>query len=230
MNKKTLLYVALFIMCITLLGGTREALAQEEEEAAWVVSHQVEGSLAVAPDESIPQWSQAHHGETNTLDGVLMEVMTVHNADYAVFLVARPFNSSLDMAGVAIYFSGSAFNSPSAVWGWSNGHGDSTDPDVVSDGKLEGEELVVAFGRPLVPSTGSQASFEIGVLYDDAVKVTSWNNGTSPTLLDFSDISSSGLEFLPPIDLYPKTPMVYSAVILTGTLAIVVIETRRHSR
>ncbi len=229
MNKRTLLYVALFILCTALLGGTREALA-EEEEAAWVVSHQVEGSLALAPDESISQWSQAHHGETDTLDGVVMEVMTVHNADYAVFLVARPFNSSLDMTGVAIYFNGSAFNSPSSVWGWSNGHSDSTDPDVASDGKLEDGELTVAFGRPLTPSTGSQARFEIGVLYDEAVKITSWNNGTSPTVLDFSEVPSVGLEFLAPIDLYPKTPMVYSAVILAGTLAIVVVEIRRYSR
>lgn len=157
-----------------------------------------------------------------------MGLMSVHNETYIVFLIERSFNLSISMVGVSIFINGTAFNSASATWGWVGGQSNSTDPSVESAWNLGGENLTVVFGRPLVPASGSEARFAVGELYDEAVKVTSWNNGTVPASLDFTDVHSMGLELLPPIDLYPKTPLVYSAVILLATLGFILLEARRY--
>lgn len=218
----------LLLVTTSFLGPLSLARADEGEEPAWIVSHQVEGNLIVTPDSSLSQWAQAHHGHADSLDGVEMELMSVHNGTYIVFLIERSFNLSIGMASIGIFFNGTAFDSGDAVWGWASGQVNSTDSEVSSSGELNGEELMVVFGRPLVPALNSSVHLGVGQLYDESVKTTSWNNDTAPTSLNYEDLPVMGLELLPPIDLFPKAPIIYSAVILVATLGFVLIEARRY--
>ena len=223
------LAAVLTILLVTapFLGALKMAYA-DEEEPAWVVSHQVDGNLATTPDASLSQWAQAHHGHADSLDGVEMGIMSVHNGTYIVFLIERSFNKSIGMAAVGISFNLTAFDSGNAVWGWVGGQNNSTDAEVSSAGDLTGEELTAVFGRPIVPALNSEVRFGVGQLYEDAVKVTSWNNGTAPTSLNYEEIPAMGLELLPQIDLFPKAPLIYGAVILVATLGFVLMEARRY--
>ncbi len=202
--------------------------AHAEEEAAWMPVHQVEGNLVASPDSSLPQWIQSHHGSAGGLDGVRMHLLSVHNGTYLVLLIRRAFNASLDKAGVSVRLNGTVFNSQTDIWGWVGGQNNSTDPNVNSEGILTGQTLTVIFGRPLLPTSGSGARLNIGVAYDDAVKITSWNNGTAATTLRYDGIDSMGLELLPHIDLFPKTPFVYSGVLLVALAAFILLEARRY--
>lgn len=230
MRKPLVTSIVILLVTASTLGLSLKTYAEEGEEPAWIVSHQVVGNLVVAPDSSLPQWAQAHHGHADSLDGVEIELMSVHNGTYIVFLLERSFNQSLAMAGVAMFFNGTAFDSASAIWGWVAGQNDSTDASVVSVGDLSSETLTVVFGRSMVPALNSEARLAIGELYAEAVRVTSWNNSTRPTGLDYADVPPMGLELLPNIDLYPTTPIVYSAVILIATLGFILLEVRRYRR
>ncbi len=190
--------------------------------------HQVEGNLVLSTDPSLSQWSQSHHGHADGLDKVEMDLMSVHNGTYLVFLLQRPFNASLNVAGASIFVNGTIFNSVNATWGWVGGRNNSTDPSVKSLGSLSGEELTVVFGRPLVPASSSQALFKVGVAYDGGIKVTSWNNGAAATALNYGGVESMGLELLPHLDIFPRTPFVYSAVILAAAVAFIFLEFRRY--
>ncbi len=88
----------------------------------------------------------------------------------------------------------------------------------------------MVFGRPVAPASGSEARFDIGVAYEDAIKVTSWNNGTAATALNYDGVESMGLELLPHLDIFPKTPFVYATVLLAGTAVFVLLEFRRYRR
>jgi len=162
------------------------------------------------------------------LDHVTMDLMTVHNGTYLVLLAQRNFNGSLNNAGVSIYFNGTVFNSSTDIWGWVGGQNNSTDPGVNSTGTLTGGVLTVVFGRLLVPTAGSTARLNIGVAYDDALKVASWNNGTAATRLNYDGVGSMGLELLPRLDIFPKTPLVYAGVLLAGAVAFTLLEFRRY--
>ncbi len=218
----------IFLASGPLMSILQNVNAEEEEEAPWVISHQVQGNLAVTPDSSLSQWSEAHHGHVDSLDGVETELLSVHNDTYIVFLFQRSFNLSITMAGVAIFFNGTVFGGEDAVWGWAGGQNGSTDSGVSSAGDLNADELTVVLGRPLVPSVNSKPRLEIGQLYDQSVRATSWNNDTMPTTLNVEELGVMGLELLPPIDLFPKAPLIYSAVILVATLGFVLLEARRY--
>lgn len=208
--------------------SVKTAYAHEGEEAAWLPVHQVEGNLELSLDPSTSQWSQSHHGHADGLDGVEMDLMSVHNGTYLVLLVQRSFNNSLNNAGVSLFLNGTLFDTSNAVWGWAAGQNNSTDPDVKSAGVLTGGELAVVFGRLLVLASGFEARLSIGVAYDDAIKVTSWNNGTAATALNYDGVESMGLELLPHLDIFPRTPFVYAAVLLAGALAFIFLEFRRY--
>ncbi len=223
--------VCFLLLSFLSLGALRVAYAHEEgEEALWLPVHQVEGNLVVAPDPSLSQWTESHHGHADGLDGVETDLMSVHNGTYWVLLAERPFNTSLTSAGLSLFLNGTLFDTSNAVWGWVGGENNSTDPNVVSQGALRGEDLTVIFGRPLTPTSGSEARFDIGIAYDDAIKVTSWNNGTAATALNYDDVESMGLELLPHLDIFPKTPFIYATVLLAGTAAFVFLEFRRYRR
>ncbi len=220
--------ISILLFSSLSLGVLKTAYAHEGEEAAWLPVHQVEGDLAVSPDLSLSQWSQSHHGHADGLDGVKMDLMSVHNGTYLVLMIQRLFNTSLDKAGVSIYLNGTVFKSSTDIWGWVGDQNNSTDPNVKSAGTLTGGTLMVVFGRPLVLTSGSAARLEIGVAYDDGVKVTSWNNGTAATSLNYDGVESMGLELLPHLDIFPKTPFVYSAVLLVAVVAFILLEVRRY--
>ena len=204
----------------------RTVYAQEGEEAAWLPVHQVAGNLELSPDASLSQWAESHHGHADGLDGVETELMTVHNGTYWVLLAERSFNTSLNNAGVSLFLNGTLFNTSDAIWGWVGGRNNSTDPYVTSEGILTGEELTVIFGRPLAPASG--ANFNIGVAYDDAIKITSWNNGTAATALSYDGLDSMGLELLPHLDIFPRTPFIYATVLLVAAVGFIVLEFRRY--
>ncbi len=204
------------------------AYAHEGEEAAWLPVHQVEGNLVVSTDPSLSQWSESHHAMVQGLDRVMMDLMSVHNGTYLVLMAQRDFNASLNKAGVSIYFNGTVFNSSTGIWGWVGGQNNSTDTSVKSTGSLAGGVLTVVFGRLLVPAAGSTARLNIGVAYDDGIKITSWNNGTAATRLDYNGVGSMGLELLPYLNIFPKTPFVYATVLLAGAVAFIVLEFRRY--
>ncbi len=230
--KRKLVQFSGFASIILLLVASlstlsiNEARAHEGGEAPWLPVHQVEGNLAVSSDPSLSQWTESHHAHVMSLDGVETDLMSVHNGTYWVSLAERPFNSSLNNAGVSLFLNGTLLNSSNAVLGWVGGKNNSTDPLVSASGTLSGGDLTVVFGRPLSPASG--ARFGIGVAYDDAIKVTSWNNGTAATSLNYSMIVSMGLEFLPHLDIFPKTPFVYGAVLIAGALGFVLMEFRRY--
>ncbi len=226
----TVISIVFFLLSFISLGVLSVAYAQEGEEAPWLPVHQVEGNLIVAPDSSLSQWTESHHGHADGLDGVETDLMTVHNGTYWVLLAERPFTTSLTDAGVSLFLNGTLFNSPNGIWGWVGGQNNSTDPNVVSQGTLTGGNLAVVFGRPVAPASGSEARFDIGVAYEDAIKVTSWNNGTAATALNYDGVESMGLELLPHLDIFPKTPFVYATVLLAGTAVFVLLEFRRYRR
>ena len=189
--------------------------------------HQVEGNLVVSTDPSLSQWSQSHHAMVAGLDGVTMDLMSVHNETYLVLLAQRDFSASLNKAGVSIYFNGTVFNSSTDIWGWVGGQNNSTDPSVKSAGTLTGGVLTVVVGRLLAEAAGSTARLNIGVAYDDGIKVASWNNGTAATQLNYDGVGSMGLELLPHLDIFPRTPFVYATVLLAGAVAFILLEFRR---
>ncbi len=209
-------------------GVLNVAYAHEGEEAAWLPVHQVEGNLELSLDASASQWGLSHHGHADGLDAVEMDLMSVHNGTYFVLLVQRSFNTSLSNAGVSLFLNGTLFDTSNAIWGWVGGQNNSTDLDVKSAGVLTGGELTVVFGRPLVPASGFEARLSIGVAYDDAIKVTSWNNGTAASTLNYDGVESMGLELLPHLDIFPRPPFVYATVLLAGALVFIFLEFRRY--
>lgn len=190
--------------------------------------HQVEGSLVVSTDPSLSQWSQSHHAMVEGLDSVTMDLMSVHNGTYIILMAQRDFNASLNNAGVSIYFNGTVFNSSTDIWGWVGGQNNSTDPSVKSAGTLTGGVLTVVFGRLMVPAAGPTARLNIGVAYDDGLKVASWNNGTTATRLNYDGVEPMGLELLPHLDIFPRTPFVYAVVLLAGAVTFALLEFRRY--
>ncbi len=214
------------ILSILSVGAMRTVAAHEEGEAPWLPVHQVEGNLIVRPDPSLLQWSEAHHAHAVALDGPETELMSVHNGTFWVLLAERPFNTSIANAGMSLFLNGTIVGGSDEIWGWVGGQNNSTDPNVVSQGTLENGELDVVFGRSLTPSTGTR--FGIGVAYDGALKVTSWNNGTAATVLSYDGIDSMGLELLPHLDIFPRTPFVYGLVLLAATAAFIMLEFRRY--
>ncbi len=211
------------------LGLLGPARADGGEEAGWLLSPLVQGNLELVTDSSVPQWASARMSDVRSLDGVEMEVMSIHNDSYIVILVERPFSATADQAGVAIAFESTVTNSSDVVWAWVAEKNNSTDPAVVSMGILTGETLTVTFGRQ-VSGQGLLFKLEIGVPYEDGVHVASWSNGTALNLLDLEAAPGLGLELLPHLDLYPKAPFAYSAILVGATLTFVFLETRRYRR
>ncbi len=211
---------------LSLLGLAR---ADGGEEAGWLLSPLVQGNLELVPDSSVPQWGSARMTDVHSLDEVKMEVMSIHNDSYILILVERPLNVSINEAGVAIAFEKTVTNSSDIVWAWAAQQNNSTDPAVVSVGELKDETLTVTFGRH-ISTQGLLFNLDVGVPYEDGIHIASWSNGTSLSSIDLEAAPGLGLELLPHLDLYPRPPFVYSAVLVGATLTFVLLETRRYRK
>lgn len=159
-----------------------------------------------------------------------MNIMSIHNSTYLIFLIQRAYGAGVpfEKAGALVAFEGAAGNDTDLVWAWAATGGlYTTDAGVFTSANLSGSELTIVFGRAL-NSSGSPFAFMPGNQYEEFVKVASWDNGQPASGVDLEELTHLNLELLPPIDLYPKAPIVYSAVLLIGAMVFVYAEFRGY--
>jgi len=225
-----LLLSILLLTLSTLTGPVRIANAHVGKEGGrWLLSTDVAGDLSLAPDSSLPQWKDARMLTVDSLDMELMKVMTVHNDTYVLFLIQRSVKTSITDAGALIAFEGAGAKGSDVVWAWVGGESVSPlDLGVRASALLVGNEISITFGREL-NSTDSAFAMTVGKQYVDLVKLTSWANGTDPASVDLEKLEHMNMELLPNLDVYPKAPIAYSAILLLAAVGFVWIEFRRYS-
>ena len=216
-----ILFLILFIS-----GVLRDVDAHEGAGAGWLLSRYIHGDLSLQPDQSFPQWKETKTVNIVSLDGILMTLRSVNNGTYAIFLVSRPLDS-IDKSGVTLAFEGAGVNGSDDVWSLINGKQVTPlDPDVKIRSALDKGKFTATFGRGL---ENGNFAMKVGQQYSSFVKATSWNNGTSLDSIDLDSLKHWDFELLPPIDEYPKLPIVISAVLLGATAIFVACEIRRQS-
>ena len=154
--------VAVLLLGATLLTASamvvRTAHMHEEGGAEErLLSTNVVGEIELSPDASSLQWSNARMVQVNSMDGVSVNVMSVHNDTYVAFLIQRPVNTSVSQVGVgvAIAFEGAGANGSDDVWAWMNGSLVlPVDSGVVARSKLGQGDFAIVFGRALVVPAG----------------------------------------------------------------------------
>lgn len=200
-----------------------------EEEGEWFLSHYVSDDLLLTPDHSLPQWQAAHEVHVETMDGEEMALMSVNNGTYIVFLIEREIDTSIDRVGVLIAFEGAGVDGSDEVWAWMGGQKVlPEDEGVRTDSSPADSELLVVFGRSIAPNSGSGVSFEVGKPEEGFLKTTSWTDGSHPNSIDPEALEHLSFELLPPIDLYPKAPIVYSIILVVAAFGFILAEYRRH--
>jgi len=220
--------LAALVLTTALSDGAFRANAHEEEEVSWLVSTYVSADLEFTPDPSAGQWESARMITVEGLDEVPVSVMSVHNETHVLFLLQREVNASSDRVGVLIAFEGAGVNGSDAVWAWVGGQSVTipTDPNVESNAALTAGQFVVVFGRAFTSDVG--VSLNVGIPYDDFFKVASWSDGSSLSTIDLENLKHMGLELLPKLDVYPKSPFVYSAVLLVAAFGFIWLESKRY--
>ena len=200
--------------------------AHEGAGAGWLLSRYTHGNLNLQPDQSLPQWNETKAVHIVSLDGTPMMLRSINNGTYAVFLVNRSLDS-IDKSGVAIAFEGAGVNGSDDIWSLINGkQATPLDPDVKTRSAIENGKFTATFGRGL---ENGNFVMKIGEQYNSFVKATSWNNGVTPDSINFDSLKHWDFELLPPIDEYPKLPIVISAVLIGATSIFIVYEIRRQS-
>lgn len=222
--------VAVLIAALLSLSGyVGNVSANGGEEGEWFLSHYVSGDLLLTPDHSLPQWQVVHEVHVETTDGEEMKLMSVNNGTYIIFFMEREISTSIDKVGVLIAFEGAGGNDSDEVWAWMGGQKVSpADQGVRTDSLLADSELLVVFGRSIAPGSGSVASFEVGKPEEGFLKATSWTDGSDPSSIDVEALEHLSFELLPPLDLYPKAPIVYSIVFVVAAFSFILAEYRRH--
>ncbi len=196
----------------------------------WLLSYYVGGQLQVEPDGSLSQWGSAKMFRLEEMNATEMNIMSIHNSTSILFLIQRAYDASVpfEKAGALVAFEGAAGNDTDLIWAWeATGGLSTTDAGVFASANLSGSELTIVFGRAL-NSSGSPFVSTPGTQYEGFVKIASWDNGQPASSVDLEELTHLNLELLPPIDLYPKAPIVYSAVLLIGAMLFVYAEFRRY--
>ena len=194
----------------------------------WLVSHYDSGNLVVSADSSLPQWNGVQMLTIEQAGGIRVNLMSINNGSYLVIMVQRGLNTSLGMAGVAIRFGAEDFNITTTVWAWARGQS-LNDSSIGTASVLDAGVLTVVLGGRLAAG-GPGIPLKIGTPYDSFVRIATWDNGSSLGSVDLQGINPIGLELVPYIDYYPKTPLVYSGVILVAGLSFIFLEVRKHQR
>lgn len=208
------------------MNSPRVVQAHEGAGAGWLLSRFVTGNLSLQPDQSIPQWKETKSVNIISLDGVPMTLQSVNNGTYVVFLVNRSLDS-VDKSGVTIAFEGVGVNGSDDIWSIVDGKQETPlDSTVKARSSFADGKFTATFDREL-----AEGNFILkpGVQYNDFVKSTSWNNGTNLDTIDFDSLKHWDFELLPPIDEYPKLPIIISAVFLGITAIFIIYEIRKQS-
>lgn len=218
--------LALGLASVTLQLSPQAYAHEGMAAKTWLLSYHVGGDLQTKPDTSLSQW-----GSTKMFQVEEMNIMSIHNSTYLLFLIQRAYEAGVpfEKAGALVAFEGAAGNDTDLVWGWVTTGGLSTaDTGVYASANLSDSELTIVFGRAL-NSSGSPFAFTLGTQYEGFVKIASWDNGQPVSSVDLEELTHLNLELLPPIDPYPKAPIVYSAVLLVGASVFVYSEFRRYA-
>jgi hypothetical protein len=219
--------LSLILFVIVLSISPVATFAQYDEQGMeaekWLLSQHEFRNLVIIPDITLPQWNDARMLTVEQIDGIKINLMSVHNNTYVVILVQREMNTSLNRSGVAL-----DFNASQAVWAWVAGQQILiNDIHVESMASLNNETLTVAFGRP-IHSNGSGIEFNDETPYSGFVKVVTWDNASELSSISFSRAPTLGLELLPYITPYPTPPLLYSTVILLAGFGFVLLEARKY--
>ena len=204
----------------------RDVEAHGGAGAGWLLSRYIHGDLSLQPDQSLSQWKETKTVDIVSLDGTPMTLRSINNGTYAVFLISRSLDS-IDKSGMIMAFEGAGVNGSDDVWSLINGKQTTPlDPNVRIRSVIEQGKFTVTFGRGL---ENGNFVMKVGEQYNSFVKATSWNNGTSLDSIDLDSLKHWNFEILPPIDEYPKLPIVVSAVLLGATTIFIIYEIRRQS-
>lgn len=222
MHKKGIIII---LLLVTFLLSESVAFAHEEEREEWLVSQYKLGNLELTPDHSLPQWSGSRMVMVKGSEGMEVDMMSVHNDTLILIMVEMDINASIDKVGVAL-----SFNTSRVVWAWIGGKEFLVnDHDVKTMMSLKNQTLTLVFARELAYND-STIQFKVGVPLPNFLSVIAWENGSALSQISFKDAPTLGLELLPYMDLYPKAPIVYSAIILIAGLGFVIDEIRKHDR
>lgn len=225
--RNTFVFSTFILILILIMPSIfRDVEAHEGAGAGWLLSRYIHGNLNLQPDQSIPQWKETSSVDIISLDGTPMTLRSVNNGTYVIFLVSRPLDS-IDKSGVILAFEGAGVNGSDDVWSLTNGkQATPIDLDVKIRSALEKGKFTATFGRGL---ENGNFVMKIGQQYNSFVKATSWNNSTSLDSIDLDSLKHWDFELLPPIDEYPKLPIVISAILLGTTAIFIACEIRRQS-
>ena len=232
MRKVSLAPLLLLVLLITAPAFFPARVYAHEAGKGWLLSYNVRGDLDNSPNPSLDEWKGTRMLQLEQMNISGMTVMSIHNSTHILFLVQRSWDPSVPVAkaGVAMAFEGAGLNGSDLMWTWQGASGlSSSDPEVVVSAGLERSVLTVVFQRALNVSD-STFFFRVGMPYEGFVKIASWDNGQSASEIDFEELTHSNLELLPQIDSYPKTPLVYSAVILVAAATFILAELRRYGK
>ncbi len=160
-------------------------------------------------------------------EGIPLNLMSINNVSFLIIMVQRGLNSSLNAAGVAIRFGAEDFNVSTTIWAW--GEGRSLNGSAIGAvSALDAGTLTVVLGSRISVAGGPGIPLKIGTPYDSFVRIATWSNGSNLGSIDFQGIKPVGLELVPYVDHYPKTPLVYSGVILVAGFGFIFLEVRKY--
>jgi len=224
-RSRSLFFIFLVVFLFSV-NFPRTAQAHEGAGAGWLLSRFVAGNLNLQPDQSIPQWKETKSVNIISLDGMPMTLRSVNNGTYVIFLINRSLDT-IDKSGVTIAFEGVGVNGSDDIWSIIDGNQKTPlDPTVNARSSFADGKFTATFGREL-----EDGNFVLkpGVQYNSFVKSTSWNNGTNLDAIDFDSLKHWDFELLPPIDEYPKLPIIISVIFLGVTAIFIVYEIRKQS-
>lgn len=225
----TLIFILLLLTIISLSPIViTNAHAHIGEEERWLLSSYIAGNLNLTPDPSLQQWKEAIMMTITSLDMKPMSVMTIHNGTYILFMIQRDLNTSINNTGVLIAFEKAGANESDVIWAWISGKTFSpSDPTLKTNYSVIDNKLIVVFGREL-NSTNTAFQLAIGEQYRDFIKLTSWTNTTNLESINIEELDHINLELLPYLDVYPKSSIIYSIILLLGTIGFLWLEIRRY--
>lgn len=226
LHRMGFVLVALTLV-VFLLASYSAPYSYGEVGPGWLTSYQESQNLVVSPNLSLHQWKETMMKTLVQSDGTVVKLMAIHNSTYLVILIERSLNSSLNSAGVVLHFS---LQNASTMWEWISGQQILVnDHHVTSAYSLSDGKLTVVFGAP-ISANGSDVGFRVGVPFPSFLKVITWDNGTVPSSVNFSNVPALGLELLPFPSPHPIRLDVYAIVILTAGLAFIYLEIIKYRK